>query len=498
MLVECKSFAPDLPPTEPGVLTDCVAKIPTLKGMKAGPGRVSVGLPALAAACKGSKTLEKLDGTQRLFSGSTTKLYEANGFSSWTDRTRASGNYNLTSDIRWRFTQYGDVSLAVNKQDKLQFIDSGSVFADVSTTVPQASIVETVNDFVFLFDVKDQGSLGPFGDTTDRWWCCAIGDYTDWLPAIATQCATGRLKGSSGGLRAGRRLGSGVVAYKEKAMYLGQYVGAPLIWDFQQVSDVAGAQSQEVVVPIVTGQGGAAHIFMGADNFYYYDGSRPVPIGTPVKNWFFGRLNKDFAYLSEALNDSVNSLIYFFYPSTNSPNGSLDSCVVYNYRADKWGVYDQDIEVAVEVTSGGLTYATLESTYSTYADIPDISYGSPFWFAGSKTPAIFDTSHIVQSLTGVAGVSSMTTGDLGDDSVNMLLRRVRPRYLTAPTSATMTNYSRQNLGDTLTVGVSTSLTEGKFDVLQSAKWHRVKVEDTGDSEVPALVVDLSQDGDEQA
>ena len=498
MLVECKSFAPDLPPTEPGVLTDCVAKIPTLKGMKAAPSRISLGLPALAAACKGSKTLEKLDGTQRLFAGTTTKLYEANGITSWTDVTRASGNYNLTTDIRWRYTQYGDVSLAINKQDKLQFIDSGAKFADVSTTVPQASIVETVNDFVFLFDCKDQGLLGPFGDQTDRWWCSAIGDYTDWTPAIATQCVTGRLKSSPGGIRAGRRLGSGIVAYKEKSMFLGQYVGAPLVWDFQEVSNVAGAQSQEVVVPIVTGQGGSAHIFMGPDNFYYYDGSRPVPIGTPVKDWFFGRLNQDFAYLSEALNDAVNSLIYFFYPSVNSASGALDSCVVYNYRADKWGVYDQDIEAAVQVTSGGLTYAGLESTYATYSAIPDVSYGSPFWFAGSKTPAVFDTSHVIKSLTGAAGVSSMTTGDLGDDSMNLLLSRVRPRYFTAPTSAMLTNYSRQNLGDTLTVGMTTSLADGKFDVLQSAKWHRVKVEDTGDSVVPALVVDLTEDGDEQA
>lgn len=497
MLVECKSFAPDLPPTDPGVLTDVMAKVPTLKGMKAAPSRVAVGLPALAAACKGSKTLEKLDGTQRLFAGSTTKLYEANGITSWTDRTRGAGNYNLTTDIRWRYTQYGDVSLAVNKQDKLQFIQGGSTFADVSTAVPQASIVETVNDFVFLFDVKDQGSLGPFGDTTDRWWCCAIGDYTDWLPAIATQCVTGRLKSSPGAIRAGRRLGSAIVAYKEKSMFLGQYVGAPLVWDFEEVSNVAGAQSQEVVVPIVTGQGGAAHIFIGADNFYYYDGSRPVPIGAPVKDWFFGRLNKDFAYLAEALVDGVNSLIYFFYPSTNSGSGALDSCIVYNYRADKWGIYDQNIEAAVDVIQGGLTYATLLSTYATYSAIPDISYGSPFWFAGSKSPAVFDTSHVIQALTGIAGDSSMTTGDIGDDSVNQLLSRVRARYLTAPDSATLTNYSRQNLGDPLTVGMTTSLADGKFDILQSAKWHRVKIEDTGDSVVPALVLNLTPDGDEQ-
>lgn len=490
MLIPILGFAPDLDPTTKGVLTDCVAKIPTLKGMKAALSRVTVGLPALAAKCIGARVLQKLDGSYRFFAGSTTKLYEANGTSSWTDRTRVSSDYNASADIRWRYAQYGDVTLAVQKQDILQFITSGTNFANVGASVPKASVVETVGQFVFLLDTNE----ATYGDSTNRWWCSAIGDYADWTPAISTQCVTGTLTSSPGPILGGKRLGDSLVVYKERSMFLGTYQGPPAAWSFQEVSNTAGAQSQETIVPIVTKEGGAAHIFMGADNFYYFDGSRPVEIGTPIKNWFYARLNRDFAYLSEALKDDVNSLIYFFYPTTSSSTGVLDACVVYNYRANKWGMYDQTIETGVTYVSGGLTYASLEASYATYTALPNISYGSPFWFAGALSPAVFNTSHVLQSFTGDAGVSSMTTGDIGDDEMEILVHRVRPRYLQAPTGATLYNYHRQNLGESLSSDMTVTRSNGTFDFMRSARWHRLKIEDTGNSEIPALDVDVEKDG----
>jgi len=490
MLVKLGGFAPDIDPTTPGVLTACTAKVPTLKGMRGAPSRVTVGLPALAAACIGAQVLELLDGTHRVFAGTTTKIYESNG-STWDDVSRTVGGaYSAASDKRWRFAQYGNVSLAVQKSDVLQYSNGSGAFANL--TAPQASIVETVGDHVFLFDTQE----GTYGDSPNRWWTSALGDYTNWTPSVANNSYTGTLTSSPGAIRAGRRLGDQIVAYKGRSMFLGTFQGPPLGWTFIEVSNTVGAQSQEVVVPIVTPQGGAAHIFMGQDNFYYYDGAKPVPVGNPIKDWFFGRLNVDFSYLSVALRDTDNSLIYFFYPSTSSGTGALDSCVVYNYRADKWGVYDQDIEAALEYFTGGFTYATLQSTYSTYSGLPSISYGSPFWFAGSSFPAVFNTSHILQSLTGETSTSSMTTGDLGDDEKVLMASRVRPRYMTAPDSATLTNYHRMNLGDSLVTDMTVSLNNGKFDFMRSARWHRVKIDDTGDVETSALDVEAIEDGDE--
>ena len=161
--VAIQGYSPDVDPTTAGVLTNCSTLIPTLKGMKGAASPVSGAQGALAAACKGVASLRKLDNTVRTFAGTTTKLYE-DATTSWTDRTRAAGgDYGLASDGRWRFAQFGDVSLATTKTDTLQSTSAGA-FANVAGA-PKASIVETVNQFVFLFDTNE----ATYGDSPDRW-----------------------------------------------------------------------------------------------------------------------------------------------------------------------------------------------------------------------------------------------------------------------------------------------------------------------------------------
>lgn len=489
-----KGFAPDLSPTDPGVLTACVGKLPTVKGMKSAPSAVNTGLPALAATALGAAVLTKLDGTKRFFSGTTTKLYEANGVASWTDATRASGgNYNGASDKRWRFAQFGDVSLAVQPGDKLQAISGGAQFADVSAA-PRAAIVETVFQFVFLCGTNE----ATFGDSPNRWWCSAISDHTDWTPAASTQCTTDVLTSVGGPITAARRLGDSLIIYKRNAMYRLDYVPDPRVWAVSEVSSEVGAVSQEAVSVITTATGGSAHIFQGHDNFYFYDGSKPVPIGNPLKDWFLDQISGDFAYLSIASQDSSNSLVRFYFASTGITTwaGVLDKCLAYNYRANKWGVDDRSIEGVVEWESSGLTYSGLESTYATYADIPSISYGSIFWFVGSPATVIFNTSHVTQSLSGAAGETSLTTGDVGSDARMTLVTRVRPRDTTKPTSSTLTNYYRDSLGDSLTEDTTTTLSSNRYDVIRSARWHRFKKTDTGDGECTALDLEAQDDGAE--
>lgn len=495
MLAQIQGFAPDLDPTTPGVLTSVVGKFPTIRGMKAAPSASNTGLPALAAIALGAASLTKLDGTKRFFAGTTAALYEANGVVSWTDATRLSGAYNGASDKRWRFAQFGDTSLAVQPGDVLQYIEGGAAFANV-TGAPQAAIVETVFQFVFLCGTNE----GTFGDSPNRWWCSGISDYTDWTPAASTQCTTDVLTSVGGAITAARRLGDSLIIYKRNSMYRLDYVGPPQVWRPTEVATDVGAVSHESVVLITTATGGAAHIFQGADDFYYYDGSKPIPIGNPVKNWFLEQLSTSFSPLSIASLDSKNSIVRFFFPSTSisSWGGIIDKCLIYNYRSNKWGVDDKTIEGVVEHQTGGLTYASLEATYATYALLEAAfgSYGSVSWFVGSPATVIFNSSHVAQQLTGVAGETSFTTGDIGKDGQMTLVTRVRPRDTAKPASSTLTNYYRGALGDSLTEGATTTLASGKYDFIRSARWHRLKKTDTGDGECVGLDIEVQDDGEE--
>lgn len=484
-------YAPDLPGNTPGILTNCSALIPSLMGMKSAPAPQNTALPALAAACRGAGVGRKIDNSTRLFAGTATKLYEG-GSTSWTDRTRASGgDYNLGADNRWRFAQRGDTSFAAAKSDILQSSSSGA-FANNAANAPKAAVVEIVNGFIFLFDVNDQGAIYDSADRPNGWWAARTSGT--WTPSVANEAYTGELTSTPGKIRAGRRFGHSVVAYKDQSMYLGVYAGQGG-WDFTLIPGEAGALSQEVVVDVGTTEN-PSHVFMGFSDFYLYDGSRPISIGTPLSKTVFNEINRNFSYGCMALHDRTEKNVYFFYPVGSSINP--DKCVVFNYKAGRWGRDDRSVEAVVEYINAGLTYADLGTYYTTYDDFPNQGYDQAFSSAGIIRPAIFNTSHVIQTLDGAAQNSSMTTGDYGADESVSLLSRVQPLFLTRPTSATMTNYYRDNLGDSLTTDQQVVMdAKGRFDVKnggRSANWHRALFEFSGATEVTQLRADMQEDG----
>ncbi|MFM2210180.1 MAG: hypothetical protein RIQ96_1823, partial [Pseudomonadota bacterium] len=330
-----KGWVPDADASAPGVILECSNLVPSMRGMKAAASAVNSSLSALAGAALGAALCIKLDGTARVFAGTTTALYEASS-SSWTDRTRASGGaYAASSERRWRFAQFGDTTIAVQKADWPQYSSTGA-FANILTGgtkyAPKARLVETAQGFVVLADVDDTGAgLGTsFADGPNRWWCSAQLDYTDWTPAVATQCTTGLLVDSPGRITALKRLGGSLVAYKDTSMYLGSYVGAPVVWQWQLIPGEAGTATQEAVIDI-----GDAHLFIGRSDFYAFDGSRPVSIGDGIREWFFANLNSAYRDRTVSLHDKANANAYWFFCAGGS--STPNACVVYNYRAKRWG-----------------------------------------------------------------------------------------------------------------------------------------------------------------
>lgn len=486
MQVVLDQFAPDADQTVKGALVDMVSMVPSFKGYKAAPTATDPGYDALASACFGAVVTRKLDNTTRFIAGLATKLYEISG-ASWVDVTRAVGGaYGATIDIQWSFAQFGNVTLAANKADTLQYSESSN-FANI-TSGPKAKLVETVNQFVFVADMN-----GPTFSSEDQWQCCAIGDYTDWTPDTATQCVSGRLTSAPGRITALKRLGDAIVAYKDRSMFVGSYVGAPEAWTFQEIPGSVGTPAQGSVVDI-----GSAHIFMGYDNFYIFDGSRPTPIGNPIKDWFLTRLYTDYTFRIKSVHDRKNSNVYFFYPSTSGA-GTLDSCIVYNYRVNKWGVDNRTVEAVVDFVSAGITFASSFSTGNTFATVDaGLTYDSPLLVAGQPAPAYINTSHDVMLLTGAGDTWSFTTNDFGDDNAVSTLTRVKPRFLTAPTTATMVNYYRMVQGANASTGATTTYKAGTgaFDVLRASRWHKLQISGTGGCELGAIDVQFAGSGNE--
>jgi hypothetical protein len=465
-------FTPDADPTTPGVVTDCSNMIPTERGLAGGPSPIVAvsGLAALAAECRGAAVLVDTAGTRRNFAGTQTKLYELSG-STWADRSRG-GNYTGSTENRWLFVQFGNAALAVNDIDNCQVSTSGA-FADITTAIKARLIVAT-KDFVILFNTND----ATYGDQSDRWWCCAFQDHTSWTPSVTTQATTGRLVGVPGELTAAASMGAYVVAYKERGMYLGQYAGPPVAWQWDQVPGEIGCVGPEAVADI-----GGRHFFVGLDNVWMYDGTRPQPIATgQVRQWLFNDISATYKYRTIVHYDRQNSRVWVFYPSASS-SGQPDRALVYNIITKQWGRANRSVEAVWQFITPGLTWDTLSTLSATWDGLPSIPWDSQSWQAAGRAMAYFDTSHTLYTLTGSSSASSLITGDMGDDDLVTYADPLRLRYSVTPTAANGTGYTRQYAGGALTTNSTQTMTDGKFDIRQSGRWHRYSVSFTGDVEV---------------
>lgn len=480
MRLELSGFAPDVDPAAPGVLTDCDALIPTLKGLSAANSAVDAGLPALSEAPTSAYVAELLDGTKRTFAGTATTIQEA-GAASWTDRSRVGG---YSGSNRMRYCTFGNVVLATNRSEPIQQAAVGAAFADIATA-PDALVLVPASGFVVALNINGM----TLGDVTDGWGCSAIRNHEDWTPAAATQCVAGRLLDSPGPILAGAALGGDVVAYKATSMYVGRYVGPPVVWAWARVPGDVGCVGAEAVVVV-----GTTHYFVGPDDFYSFDGTVPRPIGSPLREWFFDNLLNSSRSSIVATVDRARSLVYWYFPSVNS-GGALDSCVIYNYKTERWGKWSVTIQAAVQYSSGQIAYDDLGGLYSTYDDLPSIAFDSPFWLADQTIPGVF-VGNSLCSLTGEPGTSALVTGDFGDMTDYGFLSRVTPRYTRKPTTATGTNYYRNELGDSPTTDATIELSRGRFDFRRAARWHRLRLTQTGAMTINGVDVALDRDSAE--
>lgn len=476
-------FAPDAEPTAPGVLRECVNLLPAENGMQSAPSPVNpADVPPIADVCRGAAVITQLDDERRMFAGTDANLYELVA-GVW--NTVGSG-YTGGPDVRWQFAQFGETTLAANQVDPIQRSTGGAFTAIIGA--PKARVIFSVGAFVMAMNTNDTG----FGLNPDRWWCSAVFDDSDWTPSTATQCATGRLVSTPGRITAGGRMGDYAVAYKERAIYIGQYVGAPAVWDWQQIpGGDAGCVGQEAWCDV-----GGAHFVVGYENFWIFDGVRATPVGGgQVRQWFFDNSDPEYRYRTRCVFDRQNNRVWVFFAGNGyqHPNQAL----VYHMLSKQWGLVDWQAEAVLNYFAATpYTMDTLSTLSPTYAGLPDVSFDSQFWWAGGQVVAGFNASHQLQAFVGASGSSGFTTWFMGDDDLYSLLTKIRIRFLPGrrPDTAVAQTANGPSMTE-MSLGSSSSINDGKFDVLDSGRWHQVTINFTGTHQTTALGVTLVQEGD---
>lgn len=474
-------FAPDADPITPGIMTECNNIIPHEHGMKGAPTGITAGFPALGGVCQGAAVSRRLDGTRRIIAGTPSAIYELLG-GAWTDISKA-GGYLGGTDSRWSICQFGDSTIAANGSDTIQRSLNAGVFSSIATA-PKAAIVFSVGSVVMALNIDD-------GDIkTDGWANSAIFDETSWTPDIATQANSGRLVSSPGPITAGGRLGEFAIAYKERAIYVGQFVGGATTFDWVQVpGGGAGCVGIEAWCDVR-----GSHFVVGPDNIWFFDGTRPTPLGDgQVRQWFYNNSSQVFRYKTKCIYDEQNDLVWVCFPGKLSE--IVDTALVYHIHTKQWGKVSIGVNAVLNFIQPGVTYDGLPAYSSTMEGLPNVAVDSQYWLSGGRSLAVFDSSNNLVSMTGEAGTGDFTTGDLGDDDQVTTLTKLRIRFQKNPLTAKANTLHKMNEGDALTAKPSVFMSNGHFDVRQSGRFHRARFELTGDCKFNAIRPTIVQSGE---
>lgn len=155
-------------------------------------------------------------------------------------------------------------------------------------------------------------------------------DYTDWTVSTTNQAGSFKLSRGSfivGGLQAGIQ----ALLWTDLDLWIVQYIGFPLVFSFLQAGTQCGLIAQQAAVAF-----GGAIYWMSNSGFFQYSGQGITKL--PCSVWDAVFRNIDVANQDKCVVgvDSLNSEIWYFFPSVNGATGEIDSYVKYNVLEKVW------------------------------------------------------------------------------------------------------------------------------------------------------------------
>lgn len=255
----------------------------------------------------------------------------------------------------------------------------------------------------------------------------AIGDYNAWTTGIASNVNL-----SSGGNRilAAEVLGDFMYVYTDTCMYRGMYVGAPNYFVFQRINSY-GLWDYGTVY-----NAGDFHVVIGTDGFYIFDGTNMQPIGQEIWEYFFNKLQDDFAgrFPAKVVYDSGKRIVWIYYYKDSY---LYNQAILINLDTGGIGLFDFKTAISSNiyffnekiVGYGNMLLGARSSDYGIMVD-PDYQYSVPL---ANAQPAYFQTvptafstdreslENVVKYLGRVKVEGQTETGDTSAYKTNLVV-----------------------------------------------------------------------------
>jgi hypothetical protein len=406
-------------------------------------------------------------GTTKVFASGTTRLYILDSSDFSLDDVSATTYTNATM---WKFTQFGNKVIGATEAHTLQAYDLTTTanFANLSSDAPKAKFVTVVRDFVVT---------GYQTDNPTRVQWSGINNEATWAVSATTQADFqnipdgGRVQGVTGG-----EFG---IVLMDRSIYRMSYVGTPLIFQFDNISRNLGCYESNSVI-----QWQGITYFLSDDGFYACDGQQIVNIGAEkVNRYFFTTLRESELDLMSVAVDPSKNLVMWGYPSTDLTYRIL----MYHVPTKRWAYADSTINRIASSSTPAVTLDGLDN-YSASIDALQTSLDSRLWLGGKLQLAGVTGAKII-TFTGPAKTALIDTADISADQNQSMITLVKP--LVDNGSGSVAVESRLQLNATLSFpSVTAANSENRVGVRSYGRYHRVRLEPSGNNWSSAIGVDV--------
>ncbi len=196
-----------------------------------------------------------------------------------------------------------------------------------ASDIPTVQHLLTVSDtsrFVLAFGCNDYGS--SVQDTMLIRWSDQE-SAVNWTPAATNQAGSVRLSHGSR-IEAVAQVRQEFLVWTDTAMYSLQYLGPPIVWGTQLLSD-----NTSIVSDRAWATAAGINYWMGNGKFYRYDG-RVETLVCDLRQYVFSDFNANQAQQVFASTNEQFNEIWWFYCSASST--VVDRYVIYNYVEKAW------------------------------------------------------------------------------------------------------------------------------------------------------------------
>lgn len=191
-------------------------------------------------------------------------------------------------------------------------------------TVQRLLMVSDASRFVLAFGCNDYGSSTQ--DTMLIRWSDQE-SAVNWTPAATNQAGSVRLSHGSA-IEAVAQVRQEILVWTDVALYSLQYLGPPVVWGSQLLSD-----NISIVSDRAWATAAGVTYWMGNEKFYMYDG-RVQTLTSDLRQFIFSDFNFNQAeQVFAGTNEQFNE-VWWFYCSADST--VVNRYVIYNYVEKAW------------------------------------------------------------------------------------------------------------------------------------------------------------------